>query len=173
MAVYLINGPSGSGKTTLGFELQRRGYQVINTDEVFGYYANLQTEEEVEFPGTKHATPDWYKVHGWIWNIEKVRKAIHASDTVFFCGGALNESQFYSDFAKIFRLHLSREDLLARLKARDNDQHTNNPVFIKRMLDFLSHSEHDAKQLGMIIINTSVSSIKEAADEIISEVTPL
>lgn len=41
MTAYLINGPSGTGKTSISRCLQERGFRVINTDEEFGYYADL------------------------------------------------------------------------------------------------------------------------------------
>lgn len=172
MPVYLINGPSSSGKTSVGHELQNRGYRVINTDEEFGYYADLKTEKPVDFPGGDHVSADWYAKNGWIWNKKRVEKAIkNAPDILFFCGGALNESQFYPRFAKIFRLIIDPDTLIKRIGSREGDEHTNNPEFIARMLGFLENAEKDARKLGWVIINTSKNTVRESTDEILSYIT--
>lgn len=170
MSVYLINGPSGSGKTSIGAELQERGFRVIDTDEKFGYYANLETEEPAEFQH-KNVTEDWYKHHGWIWDKQKVEEVINnATETTFFCGGSLNESIFYPRFNRIFRLIVTPETLVARIKKRGNDKHTNNPVFIARMLKFLETAKADGEKSGMVVIDTSAKTVSESTDELLSYV---
>jgi shikimate kinase len=152
MSVYLINGPSGSGKTSIGVELQARGFTVIDTDEQFGFYANLETEQPVEFQGS-NVTEEWYRQSGWIWNRKKVEEAIeNATETTFFCGGSRNESTFYPKFARIICLDVSPEVLVNRLKDRQSDNHTNNPIFIARMLKFLEIAKADGKSLGVLLL---------------------
>ncbi|MBP6880574.1 AAA family ATPase [Candidatus Saccharibacteria bacterium] len=168
MSAYLINGPSGSGKTSIGDELQRKGFHVINTDEKFGYYANLKTEEAVEFP-VDEVTEEWYRDNGWIWNRKKMEYTLTRTDEdIFLCGGSLNESSFYPRFEKIFRLVVDADILVARIKSRGNDGHTNNPDFIARMLNFLETAKLDGEKAGMIIIDTSRKSISESTDELLS-----
>ncbi|HEU0266109.1 MAG TPA: AAA family ATPase [Candidatus Saccharimonadaceae bacterium] len=165
---YLINRPSGTGKTSIGDELEKRGYRVINTDKAFGYYANLETRVPVTFP--KHGIPNekWYSTNGWAWDSEKVEKTLkkYSSETVFFCGGSFNESYFYPQFTKIFRLHCSPEKLIERLTKRKGDSHTNNTYFIAKMLDLLETSENDAERLGWPVIDTTNKTIRQSANEI-------
>lgn len=171
MKLYLINGISTSGKTSIGTELEKRGYKVINTDEAFGYYAELETGTEVEFPGGQKATKDWYAKHGWIWNETRFEQFLNdMTQTTFLCGGSLNESQFYPKMTKIFRLVTTPEVFLERIKNRGNDEHTNNPEFIARMLEFLSHARSDAEKMGWLVIDTSKKTISESTDEILANI---
>lgn len=171
MSTYLINGPSGTGKTSIGKELAKRGYRVIDTDKAFGYYANLQTEKPVKFPGEDRVSPEWYAINGWIWRKKEVEKVLNeAKEVTFFCGGALNESQFYHRFTQIFRLIIDSETLVNRLSARVGDQHTNNPSFIARMVSFLEHAKSDAEKLGWVVIDTSKKSVEESVEEILAHV---
>jgi shikimate kinase len=170
MAVYLINGPSGSGKTSIGQELKERGLRVIDADEAFGYYANLQTEQAVEFPGND-VTEEWYKQNGWIWNRKKVEEVLDkTSETTFLCGGALNENLFYPRFKKVFRLITDAETLVKRIKSRGSNTHTNNPDFIAKMLKFLQTAKSNGEKAGMVIIDTSHKSVDESTDELLRHV---
>lgn len=171
MELYLINGPSASGKTSIGLELTKRGYKVINTDEEFGYCADLKTGEEVVFPDGQGATKGWYAKHGWIWNRDRFEQFLNnVTEPTFLCGGSLNEAEFYPKMTKIFRLVTSPEVLLARIKSRGDDVHTNNPEFIARMLKFLSHARSDAEQMGWAVVDTSTKSVTESTDEILSAI---
>ena len=168
MSAYLINGPSGTGKTSIGHSLQHRGFRVINTDEEFGYYANLETEQEVKFP-SEEVTEEWYKDNGWIWNKNKVEEVLSKGDEIIFlCGGSINENIFYPRFEKIFRLVVDADILIKRIESRGNDVHTNNPDFIARMLKFLKTAKSDGEKAGMVIIDTSKKSIDESTDELLS-----
>lgn len=170
MSIYLINGPSGTGKTSIGNELQKRGYKVIDTDQEFGYYADLNTEAPVKFPG-ELVTEAWYSQYGWIWDSKKVEKTLNEAHGMFFlCGGALNESPFYPRFDKIFRLIVDPVTMKKRLRSRKGDEHTNNPKFIARMLDFRVTAEDDAHKMGWVVINTSHKTVSESVDEILSYV---
>lgn len=170
MSNILINGPSATGKTTIGNELERLGYKVINTDEEFGYYGNLKTLQPVNFPGP-NVNEDWYKENAWIWDSEKVNRALsNDEDIVFFCGGALNEAEFYDKFDKIFRLIVDPKTLIKRLEARGSDQHTNNPKFKKRMLDYLAKIKNGERLTNEIVIDTSLNNTHEYVDIIISQI---
>ncbi len=169
-SVFLINGPSTSGKTTIGNELVKRGYEVINTDDAFGYYANIKTEQPVEFPGYE-VSEDWYEVNGWLWDKKKVEAVFGAaSGVLFFCGGALNESAYYPRFSKVFRLHVNPDALEARLAERGEDPHTTNPLFKQRMLDMIERAEEDAKSLNQVLIDTSDRDLETTVDEILEHI---
>lgn len=168
MSIYLINGPSGSGKTTIGSELQKRGFRVIDTDEEFGHYANLDSGKEVKFPNGS-VTEIWYSQNEWVWDKSKVKEVFdNATETIFFCGGASNENIFYPHFQKIFRLIVDADTLVQRIKDRGVDPHTNNPVFIAKMLKFLESAKSDGEEMGMVVIDTTNKSVGESTDELLS-----
>jgi len=172
MANFLINGLSGTGKTSISVELKKRGYKTIDTDDEFGYYADLQTEEPVEFPG-KSVTAKWYKKNGWIWNRDKVKVALNYEGNIFFCGGSSNESIFYPNFSKIFCLVTDSNILIKRLKARSSEKHNNSIEFIQRIDEFLESSKQDAASLGWILIDTTKDSVSQSTDLILSYVEPI
>lgn len=171
MPAYQINGLSGTGKTAIGRELARRGHKVIDTDAEFGCYANLETEEPVEFPQTGHPSQEWYQANGWMWDRAKVQATLNGmgSEAVFLCGGSLNEQHFYHRMAIIFRLYTEPRMLRDRLLKR-HDRHSSNPVFVRRMLDLVEPYRMDAIGLGWPVIDTSERTVEQSADEILGYV---
>lgn len=167
MPVYLINGASGTGKTTIGRELEKRGFRVIDTDKSFGYFANLGTEEPVEYP-KRDPDAKWYEINGWIWNRKKVEKILEEGthETIFLCGGSLNDDIFYHKMAAIFRLYTSPEILKKRLLTYENAKYTNSPAFVERMLDLVKRSKADAKMMSWYIIDTSNNTVEQSVNEI-------
>ena len=135
MNVYLLSGLPGTGKTTIQHELDKLGFDTINTDEAWGYYGNLVTEEPVEAPSEK--TREWIKSNGWIWNSKVVRPILEEAHIkpLIVCGGSRNEEQFYPLFAKIFSLHVPDGVMRERLQARNGTAGTTEQ-FIERMVEF-------------------------------------
>ena len=154
MHAYLISGLPGTGKTTIEHELQKLGYEVINTDNEWGYDGNIETEEpDTESGGSG---PDWHKTHGWIWSSKTVHPLLSAprDKPLFICGGSRNESKFYDLFEKIFVLRVPDAVMRERLVAR-GDSNTSNEPFIKRMLAFNEDAYEHAKRINGIIIETA------------------
>lgn len=144
----------GTGKTTIEHELQKLGYDVINTDEEWGYYGNIETEAPVEHP--VKPTAEWYKPNGYIWNSKTVRPLLsnHGDKPLFICGGSRNEAKFYDLFTKIFVLHISNELMRERLLAR-NDPNSSSELFMSRMVEYNKKTYEHARNIGGTIIETA------------------
>jgi gluconate kinase len=96
MALVQIDGFSGTGKSTLAIELQKRGYEALDTDSVFGYFGNPETGQ----PTDEHIRLNW------IWDLDRIRNFAKNSEnkTIFLCGGAMNQDTIRDLFAKRFTL---------------------------------------------------------------------
>jgi len=151
---YLISGLPGTGKTTIENELQKLGYEVINTDDAWGYCGDIEAETSVERPAIP--TKEWFKTHGWIWNSQTVRPLLQAprGKPLFICGGSRNESKFYDLFDKIFVLHIPDDVMRQRLLAR-NDPLTSSELHISRMIDYNKDTYDHARRIGGILVETT------------------
>jgi broad-specificity NMP kinase len=164
MGTFLITGASGAGKTAVGLELRARGHAVVDTDDTLAYYGRLDTLEPIELPRTEELTEDWYARNGWLWSRDKLDAALdHRPGDVFFCGGAVNEAEFYPRFSEIFLLHVDARTLTKRLAERGHDSHTNNAAFLRQMVEYLADYDALARLHGMTIIETGDMTISEVA----------
>jgi gluconate kinase len=150
---YLIAGSSASGKSTIGQHLAGLGYEVIDADEQFGYFGNLQAMTPAIYP--RKLTRQWLADNGWLWDVIKLEAVLSTSadGPRFIVGGARNERRFYGYFNKLFLLHIPDDVLVQRLRSRTGG-HTNNDIVIKRMrLLNLDTYEH-ARNINAQIIET-------------------
>jgi hypothetical protein len=77
---------------------------------VFGYFGNPETGK----PTDEHIQMNW------IWDLSKIRKLAEQSsdETVFICGGAINQDEIRGLFAKRFTLVIDDETMRHRLLTR-------------------------------------------------------
>lgn len=115
---------SGTGKSTALFELQRRGFRVVDTDE----------------PGwTEWSDEDG----GYVWNEERIA-ALLAQDlgTVLYVSGTVsNQGRFYPDFDAIVLLSAPAEVLLERLLTRTTNVYGKAPAERELILQHLAEVE--------------------------------
>jgi hypothetical protein len=171
MALYLISGPDGSGKSTVGRILQQRGYRVIETDFEDGLSAwfDVSTGRKVtKMPGERYPE-GWGDSHRWLWNGSRMEALIKSvgSKSVFFCGSAHNESEFYDAFQKRFGLWVNNKVLVERLQARDPERWANGSTELKRMLEWNEETRR-RRQKGIIVVDSS-SSPKAVVDSIVGQ----
>lgn len=154
---YLIEGISGTGKTTVCEELRRRGYHSIDSDEVFGFYGDIKTGLPVE---EEHQL-------NWIWDKKKVQETLgNKSETIFVCGGAMNQQEFMSYFKKVFTLYVDDKTLRDRLLSRTNNDFGKHPDDLARQLEWNKGTVAYAKQRGTILIDAT-KPVDVVTDEIL------
>lgn len=169
MPSYLITGKPASGKSTIGRELAARGFRVIFTDRLWGYWGDLETELPLDFPGAGRTAFDWYEKNGWLWDQNRMQDYLQpSSEVAFFCGGADNEEKFYSFFDRVFVLYADPETLRSRLQERPPN-HTNDVVALERLRKTVQEGSPGSVAIGPCVqIQTAVQSVREAADEIVA-----
>jgi RNA polymerase sigma-70 factor (ECF subfamily) len=125
MFAYLITGNPGSGKSTLAMELRRRGLIALDTDEM-AFWAN-----DAGIPVDQPAHPDdqWRLAHRWVWSRARIEQSIAQAagdtDSMFFCGIALNQTEVLVLFEQVFLLAIDEDTQLARLALAVSPDRTN------------------------------------------------
>jgi adenylate kinase family enzyme len=123
MSAVQIAGCSGAGKTTIAAGLARRGLAVIDADD------DPLLARTVDAAGNVVEEPEepdfaWLSQHSWAWNPARLDELIRAAApaTLYVCGGADNGLGLVDRFTQVFLLEIDEPTMLARLKARqDND----------------------------------------------------
>jgi dephospho-CoA kinase len=144
--LYLIEGLSGTGKTSVSEALVRHGYNAIDADEVIGFFGD---------PVTLLPTQDVIKKE-WLWDEKKFKEvADESEDTLFICGGAMNQESFSSYFEKVFTLQVDDKTLTERLMNRTNNDYGKDPKELQKQLEWNKGVESWSRQRGTILINAS------------------
>lgn len=159
---YLIEGLSGTGKSTVCKELQRRGYRAIEADEAFGFYGD---------PKTGQPTQDKSQLN-WIWDKNKVDRALQPSDeTIFVCGGSVNQDEFTHYFTQSFVLYVDDDTLRNRLLHRTGNDFGKHPTDLARQLEWNQGVIAYAQQRNLILVDAT-KTISHVVDEILLEAKP-
>lgn len=159
MPAYLITGPNGSGKSTIGQLLATRGYQVIEMDAEPGLSGWIDThsgERITVFPPHPFSE-QWMSAHSWVWFKDKFDELIvqNGDKTIFFCGGAYNQREFYDFFNKRFTLYLDDSTTIRRLRAREPERWKEGSAELKKTLDWNAKSKQISAEEGSIMIDGS------------------
>ncbi len=164
MNVCQISGLPAAGSTSVGQKRIALGYDTINTDDAWGYYGNIATEEPVEYPA--EPTAEWFKDHCYIWNSTKAREVItqHGDKPLFICGGSRNEAKRYDLFSMIFILHITDEMREERMQIRNEPKH-NTPLFFERMRTYNAEAYQRATAVGGFVIESD-----HGADAVTTEI---
>src|SRR5690349_14270625 len=105
MRRILVTGMSGTGKSSALAELERRGFQVVDTDE----------------PGwAEWSDPEG----GYVWREDRITNLLRreAGPALYVSGTVSNQGRFYDRFDAIVLLSAPAEVLLSRIESR-----TTNP----------------------------------------------
>jgi uridine kinase len=160
LALVQIDGISGTGKTTLAHELQKRGYDALDADSVFGYFGNPETGK----PTDEHVQMNW------IWDVAKVGEVALISEgkTVFVCGGAINQDQIINLFAKRFTLVIDDTTMKHRLLTRTNNDFGKKPDDLARQLEWNKGTVAYAESIGSVVVDAT-RPIEEVANDILEQ----
>lgn len=164
---YLVTGRAGSGKSTVCTELQSRGLQAEDGDNIPGLasWIELETGQKVEVDVTKFI--DESKVD-WLWNSDVLRKWLASPKEKFLCGSAGNDLDFLNSFAKVFVLTVDPFIHTVRLQTRSS-AYAKEPTMIQRKLYEQHQFAAQAIELGAIAISAH-SSVKIVVDEILAQI---
>lgn len=161
MPAYHISGPSGSGKSTVGRVLIQRGYRVIETDfedRLSGWFDDATSQKVTKMPPQPYSK-EWVAAHGWLWDKDRMNELLKSvgDEPVFFCGGAHNEKNYYSSFAKRFGLIVSGKTLVSRLQPREPERWVDGSAELKLGLEWNKKFKDYCIATGAVVIDSSVS----------------
>ncbi len=158
---YLIEGVSGSGKTTVCAELKKRGFKSVDADEDLAYYGDPTTGQP-----TNEKSP-----MNWLWDKDRTNKLLNnnQSQTIFVCGGAMNQNDFAHYFKKTFVLIIDNETLTQRLATRTNNDFGKHPEELALQLEWNEAAARNAKSKGAVLID-GTKSVELVVDEILKYV---
>lgn len=138
--LVLIFGPSGTGKTTVGKELARRGYNVINTDNLLSVYVNNSTGAELEV-GCEGAQREllgerFHREYSMRWSWAKFHDVVRQAPQgiTIFCGTGTSVSEFLDVFHVAMALRVSDEVMIERLQGRAPKRYSDGSILLKRAI---------------------------------------
>ncbi len=154
----MVEGISGSGKSSVSEELRKRGYNAIDSDEGYAFFADPKTN----VPTHKH-----HYMH-WIWDTKKMNKLLddQSTELLFVCGGSNNREEFIHKFKQIFNLVIDEKTLRHRLKTRTNNSFGKKEHELNKVLEI--HRAND-KPYEMIDIDAT-QTIDKVVDDILKVV---
>jgi dephospho-CoA kinase len=157
----LITGTSGSGKSAVGGELQKRGFDVVDTDQdVFNnlsiaYWANKITGKGVDMPWPP--PKNWHNENDWVWRIDVLSQRLGSGGnlTVFACGDSRNKEDTYSLFDKIFVLSAKDDILRERVQSRIDNYFGKNDEELTWIIDQNKTIVEEVSNSGGIVVDAN------------------
>jgi dephospho-CoA kinase len=121
----LITGMSGTGKSTVLAELRRRGYDVVETDEL----------EWMEWSNEDG---------GYVWREDRVAELLARGreGPLFVSGTVSNQGRFYPDFDAVVLLSAPLDVLLRRIEHRTTNDFGKTPGERERISSDFAAFEH-------------------------------
>jgi len=167
MVVYLITGIGGTGKSAVAHALIEQGFYAKDTDTIPGLarWEDVHTHKPVELEDISFV--DYTKV-SWNWNKKSLRENLHTDSTLFLCGSASNQSDFYNLFTKVFVLDVTPENQAHRLAIR-RSKYGKSPAMITRLIQDQAELLQSSLAQGAIKIDNN-SVLNKTIDEILSHV---
>lgn len=106
----------------------------------------------------------------WLWDLDKITSLVKSSsnETVYICGGAMNQDKVKDIFKKRFTLIIDDETMKHRLLNRTNNDFGKKPDDLARQLEWNKDVTEYARRVGSIVIDAT-RPIGQIAQEIIQK----
>lgn len=170
MALYYVTGTPGSGKSTVLAELERRSYEAHDVDELAAFYHTETGRKTSTGQTAEERTPEWRNYHEWKVPVEKVdalqKQSTHK--TIFLCGVAANDSDFWNKFTRVFCLYVPPHELERRLTDRPGSSFGKNPHELASALEWAGYAKQQYTDLGAVIIDAT-QPFEAVTDEILRQ----
>jgi gluconate kinase len=132
MPRILVTGMSGTGKSSALAELGRRGYRVVDTDDL-----GWREYREDGDPS------DDVRRGEWLWVEERMTGLLDAEEgrSLFVQGCVRNQSEFYDRFDAVVLLSAPADVILDRIARRTSNDYGKSPGERAMILDYLAKVE--------------------------------
>lgn len=143
MAIIFVTGLSGVGKSSVLEQLEKQGYNVVDTD--YGYIKE-----------TKHG-----EIEETVWDEEKVTQLLekYKHTHLFIFGIYSNQGKFYKHFDYVVLLKVQLNEMLDRLNKRTSNNYGKSPIEREKVIDSYENVLPLLEKSSDIIIDTTYCSI--------------
>jgi dephospho-CoA kinase len=143
----LLTGMSGTGKTSVLEELERQGFDVVDTD--YGGYCFERNGEQ-------------------LWDEDKMQMLLTSRNATLFVSGCVsNQGKFYPLFDKVILLSAPKEIILERVKTRSNNPYGKTQAEQAEILANLEEIEPLLRAGCDLEISTAVFSVEEVVQQVL------
>lgn len=172
MGLYYITGVPGVGKSTVLSELRTRGFIAHEVDEIAAFYNTVNGQKTTTGQPAAERTIEWRKHHEWKIPSEEIevlaKEAVHQS--VFLCGVAANDTNFWDKFTEVFYLYAPPVEIERRLITMlDKNAYGKNSHELAETLKWAATARQQYTDLGATIIDAT-QPLSKIVDEILAYV---
>jgi broad-specificity NMP kinase len=145
MSVIFVTGLSGVGTTSALEQLEKQGYNVVDTD--YGYVKEIKNGE----------------IEERVWDEEKITQLIekYKQSHLFISGCYSNQGKFYKHFDYIVLLKAELNVMLDRINKRTSNNYGKSPEERTEVIDSYENVLPLLEKSSNIIIDTTHTEIDE------------
>ena len=157
MGIAWITGNSGTGKSAVCAALAEKGYRSIDSDMGIAAWVNTITNEVIEAVDAGPLSQEWFRDHRWLLRRSRVEELAKdaGTQTVFLCGLAQNDEEFWDLFDAKICLILDETTIRGRIGQRSDNPFGKAPVELEAVLRINGPLVAKYTALGADLINSS------------------